>query len=150
MIHEELKSEHISHLALLSRILTRKQSVMFMVNLFQLGKQVGPQRTKQVFESFDCLCQEWIIFISVTLGNKAVLVQTKHFLDKTDNYLLRMKVPRVRFHCICCLLKYLDLTLLYILYLKLPLSVCLMHGYHASLIREWLSLPTLSLHFGCQ
>lgn len=43
MIHEELKSEHITHLALLSRILTRKQSVMFMVNLFQLGKQVGPR-----------------------------------------------------------------------------------------------------------
>lgn len=34
--------------------LERKQSVVLIVNLFQLGKQVGPQRTKQVFQSFDC------------------------------------------------------------------------------------------------
>lgn len=75
-----------SLLASWSRILSRKQSVMFIVNLFQLGEQVGPRGQTGLWLSVPNM--DYIHFNDNSVSSR---VNTKHLLNNRGNYQFRMK-----------------------------------------------------------
>lgn len=96
------QAKHISHLALLSRILKRKQLVMLIVSLFQLDKQVGPKGQNRSFIPLTVCAKHGLYSFQWHLWIKQCLSKQNTSSTAEDNYQFSNKwrpLIHIRLYC---------------------------------------------------